>query len=84
MQHCFSCHFDLFQKEWLRDELRLYFCSYFINCQVISDSGSGFGDLTSIWLARYKDITKNIVIKKTYLDISDSDKIDLMRVSSSI
>ena len=44
-------------------------------------SGSGFDDLTSIWLARYKDISKKIAIKKTYLDISDSDKIDLMRVS---
>lgn len=32
-------------------------------------------------MAQYKDSTKNIVIKKTYLDISDSDKIDLMRVS---
>lgn len=50
---------------------------------IISNSGSGFGDLTSIWLAQYKDVAKNIVIKKTYLDISDSDKIDLMRVSSS-
>jgi hypothetical protein len=44
-------------------------------------SGSGFDDLTSIWLARHKDISKKIAIKKTYLDISDSDKIDLMRVS---
>ena len=41
--------------------------------------GSGFDDLTSIWLAQYKDISRNIAIKKAYLDISDSDKIDLMR-----
>lgn len=42
--------------------------------------GTGFGNLTSIWVARYKDHPKNIVIKKTYLDIPDSEKIDLMRV----